>query len=64
MVETPAIGVRLLAGTGLAAGNWMLVRRVRDGADRRREAGQTLAAVHRMGQAYTNELDAFRSSAV
>jgi hydrogenase expression/formation protein HypC len=59
------ISVRLLAGTGLAAGDWVLVHvgfaMARIDA---REAEQTLAAVQRMGQAYTDELDAFRSSVV
>ncbi len=59
------ISIRLLAGTGVEPGDWVLVHvgfaMARINA---REAEQTLAAVQRMGQAYADELDAFRSSTV
>lgn len=60
-----AISVRLLAGTGLDVGDWVLVHvgfamaKIDE-----HEATQTLEAVRQMGQAYKDELDAFRSSAV
>jgi hydrogenase expression/formation protein HypC len=59
------ISVRLLADTGLGVGDWVLVHvgfamaKIDEA-----EAGQTLQAVRQMGQAYTDELDAFRSSSV
>ena len=59
------ISVRLLADTGLDVGDWVLVHvgfamaKIDE-----REATQTLEAVKQMGQAYTDELDAFRSSSV
>jgi hydrogenase expression/formation protein HypC len=59
------ISTRLLAGTGLAQGDWVLVHVGFAMAKiDQREAEETLAAVQRMGQAYTDELDAFRSSTV
>jgi hydrogenase expression/formation protein HypC len=57
------ISVRLLAGTGLGTGDWVLVHvgfamaKIDE-----QEAAQTLEAVRRMGQAYADEVDAFRSS--
>ena len=59
------ISVRLLAAEGLGVGDWVLVHvgfamaKIDE-----READLTLDAVRRMGQAYTDELDAFRSSTV
>jgi hydrogenase expression/formation protein HypC len=59
------ISVRLLAGTGLDVGDWVLVHvgfalaKIDE-----REAAATLDAVKKMGKAYTDELDAFRSTAV
>jgi hydrogenase expression/formation protein HypC len=59
------ISVRLLADTGLGVGDWVLVHvgfamaKIDEA-----EAGQTLQAVRQMGQTYTDELDAFRSSSV
>jgi len=59
------ISVRLLADTGLDIGDWVLVHvgfamaKIDE-----REAAATLAAVRQMGQTYTDELDAFRSSSV
>jgi hydrogenase expression/formation protein HypC len=59
------ISIRLLADTGVEPGDWVLVHvgfaMAKIDA---REAEQTLAAVQQMGQAYTDELDAFRSSTV
>jgi hydrogenase expression/formation protein HypC len=57
------ISVRLLAGSGLGIGDWVLVHvgfamaKIDE-----REATATLDAVRRMGKAYTDELDAFRST--
>jgi hydrogenase expression/formation protein HypC len=59
------ISVRLLAGAGLEIGDWVLVHvgfamaKIDE-----YEASQTLEAVKKMGQAYTDELDAFKSSSV
>ena len=59
------ISVRLLAADGLVAGDWVLVHVGFAMAKiDQREADLTLEAVRRMGQAYTDELDAFRSSTV
>lgn len=59
------ISVRLLAAQGIAAGDWVLVHVGFAMAKiDQHEADLTLEAVRRMGQAYTDELDAFRSSAV
>ena len=59
------ISVRLLADTGLEIGDWVLVHvgfaMAKIDED---EAAQTLDAIRKMGQAYTDELDAFRSSSV
>jgi hydrogenase expression/formation protein HypC len=58
-----AISVRLLAGTGIGIGDWVLVHvgfamaKIDE-----REATATLDTVRRMGKAYTDELDAFRST--
>jgi hydrogenase expression/formation protein HypC len=59
------VSVRLLAGTGLEVGDWVLVH-VGFALAKidQREADLTLAAVEQMGRAYTDELDAFRSSTV
>lgn len=59
------VSVRLLAGTGLEVGDWVLVH-VGFALAKidQREADLTLAAVRKMGRAYADELDAFRSSAV
>ena len=59
-----SISVRLLADSGIDIGDRVLVHggfamAKIDG----REATATLDAVRRMGQAYTDELDAFRSTA-
>jgi hydrogenase expression/formation protein HypC len=60
-----AISVRLLADSGIDIGDWVLVHvgfaiaKIDE-----REATATLDAVKRMGKAYTDELDAFRSSGV
>jgi hydrogenase expression/formation protein HypC len=60
-----AISIRLLAGAGLDVGDWVLVHvgfamaKIDE-----REAAATLDAVRKMGQAYTDELDAFRSTGV
>lgn len=57
------ISVRLLADSGLAAGDWVLVHvgfalaKIDS-----REANLTLDLMEEMGRAYTDELDAFRSS--
>ena len=57
------ISVRLLAGSGIDIGDWVLVHvgfalaKIDE-----REATATLDAVKRMGKAYTDELDAFRST--
>ncbi len=57
------ISVRLLADTGLSAGDWVLVHvgfamaRIDE-----REAAFTLDAIRQMGQAYTDELAGFRST--
>jgi hydrogenase expression/formation protein HypC len=57
------ISVRLLADIGLDAGDWVLVHvgfamaRIDE-----REANLTLDQIQKMGQAYTDELDAFKSS--
>lgn len=59
------ISIRLLAGTGLDIGDWVLVHvgfamaKIDEN-----EATATLEAVRQMGQAYRDELDAFKSSAV
>ena len=59
------ISVRLLAAEGLRAGDWVLVHVGFAMAKiDQREADLTLEAVRKMGQAYTDELDAFRSSTV
>jgi hydrogenase expression/formation protein HypC len=59
------ISVRLLAAEGLDVGDWVLVHVGFAMAKiDQREADLTLAAVRLMGQAYTDELDAFRSSTV
>jgi hydrogenase expression/formation protein HypC len=59
------ISVRLLAAEGLGVGDWVLVHVGFAMAKiDQREADLTLEAVRRMGQAYTDELDAFRSSTV
>jgi hydrogenase expression/formation protein HypC len=56
-----SISLRLLAGSGLDLGDWVLVHagfalaRIDE-----REASATLDAVRQMGGAYTDELDAFR----
>jgi hydrogenase expression/formation protein HypC len=59
------ISVRLLADTGLDIGDWVLVHvgfaMAKIDED---EAAQTLDAVRKMGQAYTDEMDAFKSSTV
>jgi len=58
-----AISVRLLAHSGIDIGDWVLVHvgfamaKIDE-----REATATLDAVRRMGRAYTDELDAFRSA--
>jgi hydrogenase expression/formation protein HypC len=58
-----AISVRLLAGTGLEVGDWVLVHvgfamaKIDE-----HEAAMTLDAVKQMGRAYTDELDAFKTS--
>ena len=60
-----AISVRLLADAGRGGGDWVLVHvgfamaKIDE-----REAAATLDAVKKMGQAYTDELDAFRSTGV
>jgi hydrogenase expression/formation protein HypC len=60
-----AISIRLLADAGLDVGDWVLVHvgfamaKIDE-----REAAATLDAVRKMGQAYTDELDAFRSTGV
>jgi hydrogenase expression/formation protein HypC len=59
------ISIRLLADTGLDIGDWVLVHvgfamaKIDE-----REATATLDAVQKMGQAYRDEIDAYRSSAV
>ncbi len=59
------ISVRLLAADGLDVGDWVLVHVGFAMAKiDQREADLTLDAVRKMGQAYTDELDAFRSSTV
>jgi hydrogenase expression/formation protein HypC len=59
------ISVRLLAAEGLDVGDWVLVHVGFAMAKiDQREADLTLAAARRMGQAYTDELDAFRSSTI
>ncbi len=59
------ISVRLLADTGLSAGDWVLVHvgfaMARIDED---EAAQTLGQLQKMGKEYTDELDQFRSSSV
>lgn len=58
-----SVSVRLLAGSGLDLGDWVLVHvgfaiaKIDE-----REASATLDAVRRMGKAYRDELDAFRST--
>src|ERR1700735_5081502 len=60
-----SISVRLLAGSGIDIGDWVLVHvgfamaKIDE-----REATATLDAVRRLGKAYTDELDAFRSTGV
>jgi hydrogenase expression/formation protein HypC len=60
-----AISVRLLADGGINIGDWVLVHvgfalaKIDE-----REAAATLDAVKKMGKAYTDELDAFRSTAI
>ena len=57
------ISVRLLAADGPGVGDWVLVHVGFAMAKiDQREADLTLDAVRKMGQAYTDELDAFRSS--
>jgi hydrogenase expression/formation protein HypC len=57
------ISVRLLADVGLAPGDWVLVHvgfamaKIDE-----REAALTLDQIKKMGQVYTDELDAFRST--
>lgn len=57
------ISVRLLADTGLDAGDWVLVHvgfamaKIDSG-----EAAQTLEAMKKMGQTYKDEIDAFSGS--
>ncbi|MBO0819831.1 MAG: HypC/HybG/HupF family hydrogenase formation chaperone [Nocardiopsaceae bacterium] len=57
------ISVRLLADIGLDAGDWVLVHvgfamaKIDE-----REANLTLDQIQKMGQVYTDELDAFKSS--
>jgi hydrogenase expression/formation protein HypC len=59
------ISVRLLAAEGLAIGDWVLVHVGFAMAKiDQHEADLTLEAVRSMGQVYTDELDAFRSSTV
>ena len=59
------ISVRLLAQQGLVAGDWVLVHVGFAMAKiDQEEADLTLAAVKQMGQAYTDELQAFDSSAI
>lgn len=59
------ISVRLLAQQGLVAGDWVLVHVGFAMAKiDQEEADLTLAAVKHMGQAYTDELEAFDSSAI
>ena len=59
------ISVRLLADTGLDIGDWVLVHvgfamaKIDEN-----EADATLDAVKKMGQAYRDEMDAFRSSTI
>jgi hydrogenase expression/formation protein HypC len=59
------ISVRLLAAQGLDVGDWVLVHvgfaMAKIDA---READLTLAAVRRMGQAYTDEIAAFGESSI
>jgi hydrogenase expression/formation protein HypC len=58
-----SISVRLLADSGIGIGDWVLVHvgfamaKIDE-----REATATLDAVRRMGKAYTDELDVFRST--
>ena len=58
-----AVSVRLLADSGIDVGDWVLVHvgfaiaKIDE-----REASATLDAVRRVGKAYTDELDAFRST--
>lgn len=58
-----SVSVRLLADSGIAIGDWVLVHvgfaiaKIDE-----REATATLDAVRQMGGAYTDELDAFRSA--
>jgi hydrogenase expression/formation protein HypC len=60
-----AISVRLLAGSRIDIGDWVLVHvgfamaKIDE-----REATATLDAVKQMGKAHTDELDAFRSTGV
>ena len=58
-----SISVRLLADSGIDIGDWVVVHvgfamaKIDE-----RESTATLDAVRRMGKAYTDELDAFRSA--
>lgn len=57
------ISVRLLADTGLDAGDWVLVHVGFAMAKiDSREAAQTLEAMKKMGQTYKDEIDAFSGS--
>jgi hydrogenase expression/formation protein HypC len=60
---TRSISVRLLAGSGLDLGDWVLVHAGFALAKiDEREASATLDVIRQMGRAYTDELDAFRST--
>lgn len=60
-----AISIRLLAGTGLQVGDWVLVHvgfamsRIDEA-----EAQMTLDQVRRMGADYVNEIEAFTNSEI
>ncbi|MBH0118895.1 HypC/HybG/HupF family hydrogenase formation chaperone [Rhodococcus sp. NPDC003382] len=60
-----AISIRLLAGTGLQVGDWVLVHvgfamsRIDEA-----EARMTLDQVRRMGADYVNEIEAFTNSEI
>ncbi|MGV9744426.1 HypC/HybG/HupF family hydrogenase formation chaperone [Rhodococcus zopfii] len=60
-----AISIRLLAGTGLRVGDWVLVHvgfamsRIDEA-----EAQMTLDQVRRMGADYVNEIEAFTNSEI
>ena len=59
------ISIRLLADSGIGIGDWVLVH-VGFAMSKidEREATATLDGVQRMGQAYNDEIDAFRSTGV